>query len=80
MCMQENITLENLVLYLYNETEMTDSVLIQNAIDTNYFVKEQFDELIETVKHLDSLIQSPGKNVVDHILNYSASMSATLSN
>lgn len=78
--MNSNITQDYLVLYLYNETEMTDSVIIQHAIDTNYFVKEQFDELVETVSLFDSMKLKPGKNVIDHILNYSEKTKKTLSN
>ena len=78
--MNQNITQDYLVLYLYNETEMTDSVIIQYAIDTNYFVKEQYEELVETVSLFDSLKLKPGKSVIDHILNYSEKTKKTLSN
>ena len=80
MRMYQNITLSHLVLYLYNETEITDSVFIQHAIDTNYFVKEHFDELIETVSLFDSMELKPEKNVIDNILNYSCKTNKMLSN
>ena len=78
--MNQNITQDYLVLYLYNETEMTNSVIIQHAIDTNYFVKEQYEELLETVSLFDSINLKPGKNVIDQILNYSEKTKKTLSN
>ena len=78
--MQQNITLNHLVLYLYNETELTDSVTIQHAIDTNYFVKEKYDELIETVSLFDSMKLKPGKNVINNILNYSGKTNKVLHN
>ena len=69
--MDENVTLEKLVLYYYNETELTDSVLVQKAIDTNYFVAEEYQDLKETFSYLDRIAVNPSDETINSILNYS---------
>jgi hypothetical protein len=44
--MNETVTLDQLILYLYNETEMSDTVMVQKAIDNHVEVEEEFSNLI----------------------------------
>lgn len=67
----DKISTKKLLLYLFNETEMTDSVEIQHAIDYNYYTGEQFEEMKDTLEHLDSLLVSPDKATIENILAYS---------
>ena len=69
--MIKNVTLENLVLYYYNETDLTDSVLIQSAIDNNYFVAEEYKELKDAFSYLDKIVVSPSDSSVQNILKFS---------
>lgn len=69
----DKISTKKLVLYHFNETEMTDSVVIQHAIDTNYFVAEEFKEMKETFDHLDSLMTNPPEKLINNLLRYSKS-------
>lgn len=71
--MMDKISTKKLLLYLFNETEMTDSVVVQHAIDENYYVAEEFQEMKESLAHLDSIICDPRKSSVDKILSYSRS-------
>ena len=69
--MNKKFTLNDLLLYLYNETKMTESVLIQKAIDFDFETEEEFEDLKAAVSYLDNLLESPSKNCVNNILNYS---------
>jgi hypothetical protein len=69
----DKISTKKLLLYLFNETEMTDSVLIQHAIDYNYFIAEEFKEMKDTIDHLDDLLMIPKKSTIENILSYSKS-------
>jgi hypothetical protein len=71
MPMHKKFTPNDLLLYLYNETKMTESVLIQKAIDYDCETEEEFEDLKATVKQLDKLLETPSKHCVDNILKYS---------
>lgn len=68
--MDETITLNHLILYLYNETELTTSVLVQNALDTNEEIAEEYSQLIEARKLIDETLMAPSKDTVSSILAY----------
>lgn len=69
--MDETITLDHLVLYLYNETELTESVLVQQAIDQDDEIAENYSLLIKARNLIDSTLQGPSKESVNSILAYS---------
>lgn len=69
--MSESYTSHDLLLYLYNETKMTDSVLIQKAIDYHAETEEEFEELKAAVCYLDKLLETPSQKCIENILNYS---------
>lgn len=69
--MKKTSTTLELLLYLYNETKMTESVLIQKAIDNDPETEEEFEEIKAALSYLDSILLSPSKKSVDNILNYS---------
>jgi hypothetical protein len=68
--MNECSTLNQLVLYLYNETELTDSVLIQAAIDHDDEIAETFQNLIETDLLIQHALICPSPKLRNNILNY----------
>lgn len=69
--MSETITLNHLILYLYNETELTDSVLVQHTLDTNEEAAEEYRQLIEARSLIDQTLLAPSENAVSSILAYS---------
>lgn len=69
--MDETITLDHLVLYLYNETELTESVLVQQLIDRDEEAAEQYRQLMEARRLIQQDLLAPSKNTVDAILAYS---------
>jgi hypothetical protein len=73
--MIESSTLELLILYLFNETMLTESVIVQQEIDTNYLVNEQYNEMVETLNYVDAMVTAPSSRTVSNILEYSRSLS-----
>lgn len=69
--MEEVCTLNDLVAYLYNETELTDTVLVQQAIDQDEEVAETYSDLLAAKSLLDKTLMRPSAHSVQNILNYS---------
>ena len=70
--MSETSTTEKLFLYLFNETGMTDSVLIQRDIDTDPEVETEFENIKRAFKYVDKALMSPSPQCLSNILQYSA--------
>lgn len=75
--MQETVTLDHLILYLYNETEMSDSVLVQKAIDYDYEIAEEYENLIAAKNLIDNTLMNASKNSIATVLAY-ATLTAPL--
>ena len=69
--MNTNTTTINLVQYLYNETELTESVITQQAIDYDEEVYEEFQQLVFVKNLLDDATVAPYKATIDRIKSYS---------
>ena len=69
--MNEISTLNQLVLYLYNETRLTDTVMVQQSIDTDPEIAEIYHDLITANQLISSQLLSPSEKSVNAILNYS---------
>ena len=69
--MEEVCTLNDLVAYLYNETELTETVLVQKAIDHDEEVAETYSDLLAAKALLDRTLMRPSDVSVQRILNYS---------
>jgi hypothetical protein len=65
-----NFTPEDLLLYLYNETSPAQTVAIKAALETDWSLREKFEELTAAQKELSNIRLSPGRKTVDNILNY----------
>lgn len=75
--MNENITLNHLVLYLYNETEITESVMVQKAIDQDEEIAEEFYSMAAARDLIDHSLMYASKSSIESILSY-ASLTAPL--
>ena len=69
--MNKNSTPINLVLYLYNETQLTETVLTQDAIDHDEEVEEEFRQLVFVKNLLDESTITPRRATMDFIRSYS---------
>jgi hypothetical protein len=70
LLMVQTFTPTDLILYLYNETVMTDSVLIQKSIDTDPAVELEYDCIKEAANLIDKALSSPSENSIRSILAY----------
>lgn len=73
--MIESSTLELLILYLFNETAVSETVSVQHEIENNYFVKEQFDDMVSALQQIDAMMADPSAKTVSNIMEYSRSLS-----
>lgn len=69
--MDETITLDHLILYLYNETRLTESVLVQKAIDHNEEVAEEYQALMEARDLIELSLLKPSGKSIQGIMAYS---------
>lgn len=63
-------TSEDLIQYLYHETGEQETKAIEQALETDWNLKEQFEALKATKQGLDKLVSSPRPQSIMAILNY----------
>jgi hypothetical protein len=61
-----NFTPEDLLLYLYKETSPAQTAAISAALETDWSLREKFEELTLAQKELSAI----SRKTVDNILNY----------
>lgn len=65
-----SFTSEDLLQYIYNETSIQKTAAIKAALETNWILKESYDEIILAQSALKKINLSPRKQVIDKILDY----------
>lgn len=65
-----NFTQEDLLLYMYNETSSEKTAQIKAALETDWNLKEQYDNLISAQQKLEAFKLSPSSKTIDNILSY----------
>jgi hypothetical protein len=66
-----NFNHEDLVQFLYNETSPETTKAIQTALDNDWELNEEYQQLLSTKAELDLLKgQSPRQQTIDFILQY----------
>lgn len=68
--MDESSTQNRLILYLFNETEMADSVLIQKEIDQDPEVECEFENLKATLMLFDNALTAPSQKSVQNVMRF----------
>lgn len=69
--MHQKSTLDELILYFYNETQLTENVLIQKDIDHNEETAETFADIKHAAILMDELLEKPSSRCAENILKYS---------
>ncbi len=67
--MDPDFTRNQLILYLYNETWMADSVLIQRKIDHDPAVEIEFEHLKEILGKLDDSVVEPPDHCLAKVMS-----------
>lgn len=66
--MIQNYSHEDLILYAYNETELRDSVRVQNAIDSDPLIEGEYKEITSAMNSLDQLLLGPDDKVMSRLM------------
>lgn len=66
--MHQIVTHENLIRYAYNETGLTESVVLQIAIDEDPEVEATFASIVSSLHYLDALECEPSDALINKIL------------
>ena len=69
--MNKKSTTNDLLLYLFNETQMAETVLTQLAIDFDAATEQEFEEIKAAFALLDSLLESPSEKCISRIMEFS---------
>jgi hypothetical protein len=75
MC--NNFTPEDLLIYLYKETDAAQTAAIEKALQENWTLMEKFKVLKAAVKGLSELAYAPRTEAVLNILHHAAENQST---
>ena len=77
--MGQNVTLEVLAQYLYNETDSMKREEVEKALQQDWALREKFAVMQEAAKRIDKMpLFSPRRQTIDAILQYAASKNKTV--
>ena len=65
-----SFTTEDLIQYIYRETSQQKTAAIKVALESDWSVRDKFDEIMSAYQGLEELNLSPRKKAVDNILAY----------
>ena len=69
-----NFTTEDLLVYMYNETDPQQLTEIESALTNDWALKQKYQVLIEAQERLSQTkLRSPRQHTVDVILKYAGS-------
>jgi hypothetical protein len=74
-----NFTPEDLLQFMYKETSPTHSAAITVALESDWSLREKFEELTAAQNQLQTLQLSPSRRSIDYILNYAEKAISELS-
>ena len=72
-----NYTPEDLLLYLYKETNTSQTLEIQSALENDWTLREKLEVLKASMHRLDKQIVAPRTEVVLNIVNYARDHTGT---
>ncbi len=68
-----NSTLEDMLQYIYNEKNETESAAISKEIQSNWALQEKFNVLVETVSRLQKTrLLAPRRETLESIMDYAS--------
>lgn len=66
-----NSTIEELVLYMYNESNHNRKREIEKELEQNWFLREKYNVIKESAERLGQMkLQSPRQQTIDTIMQY----------
>ena len=67
-----NITTEDLVKYMYNETSVKKAAAIAAALQNDWNLRQSYEKLVASGKNLNKINFSPRPETVNNILEYAS--------
>jgi hypothetical protein len=67
-----NYSPEDLILYLYKETSPEATAAIEEAIKTDWTLREKLEVLKTSIKRLDSIVTSPRTELILYVMKYAS--------
>jgi hypothetical protein len=68
--MDKTVTIENLIAFAYNETEILETVNVVDAIDNDEDTAEEYEVILATMDVLEKSSREPSIKVLDRIFLY----------
>jgi anti-sigma factor RsiW len=68
----QSITQDDLMLYIYGEASTEQTAAIKAALQTDWKLNEQYQELLSAKESLGPVNVSPRKKALDFVLNYAS--------
>ena len=65
-----SFTSEELIQFIYNETSTQKTAAIKLALETDWSLRETYDEILTIHSSLEKITLSPRQQAVDKILEY----------
>lgn len=63
-------TTEDLILYMYRETNEEQTKSIEDSLQSDWILKEKYEALKESYQNLNSMSRSPREQTINAIMNY----------
>jgi hypothetical protein len=73
--MENSYSQNDILQYIYNELDDEQSIMIENALQDDVELREDYEQIIKTLGLLDRLSENPSPTTIDLIVEYSTSMS-----
>lgn len=74
--MKKNFTKNDLILLVYNELPESRRLALEAAIQQDYELRQEYNQLMKFKLHLDELKANPNPSTIDIILEESGSYSS----
>ena len=69
--MTQKFTQNDLIRFIYKETSVRETLAIQEALNNDFDLFVEYQELYRTFQQLPKVTFSPSKNAIQNILSYS---------
>jgi hypothetical protein len=69
--MDKNVTLQNLINFAYNDSELLETVQVVDAIENDEEVSEEYKAILATMELLDNSSLEPSQLILNKIILYS---------
>lgn len=66
----QDYTYNDLILYYFNETQLTQTVITQNAIDTYPELEQEYETMVAVFEKIDGALINASEKSIQKILSF----------